>query len=152
MEHFDIINAFLHEPFSFDKTVYFKEMCQAEGIYKKCKTCGILIGNMYGGKSTGNVFLKSLIQRLTLYGCSLTDFDPCLFYKKTNPETIIFSVCIHDFLVISNSDEMIDDLFKVLQAKYDIKRLRVGVPEKYLRFIVAFDNDEWVTTKQQKKI
>lgn len=61
MEHFDITASFSHESFTYNQTVYVREMRQSEGSYNHCKTFGIMKVNMLDGKSAENYFLKRLI-------------------------------------------------------------------------------------------
>lgn len=43
-----------------------------------------------------------------------TYFDPCLYYKRSGEQFILFSVCIDDFLVMSTQYTLIDNLFQEL--------------------------------------
>lgn len=134
LEHFNIASAFLYEAFGYSKTVYVKEMRRSDGAYRHGNTNGILSGNMYGGRSAGNYFIKGLIAWIKSKRYSPTDFDPCLYYKSIGDQFVIFSVYIDDFLVVSTKTGMIDNLFNEPQEKYSIKR--IGSLNKYLGWSV----------------
>lgn len=67
------------------------------GSYRHGKRVGLLKGNIYGERSTGNYFLKGLILQIKSQGHSPTDFDHCIFYKRFGADLILFAVCIDYF-------------------------------------------------------
>lgn len=83
MEHLDIKGTLLQEAFGYGDTVYIKDPKRTNGNYKHGGTVGVLRGNMYGGRSAGNYFLKGLIVLLHKHGYSPTYVDPCLYFKRT---------------------------------------------------------------------
>lgn len=150
LEHFDITSAFLHEAFGYSNTVYVREMRRSNGTFHHGNTVGILNGNMYGGRSDGNYFMKGLISWLQHKGYQPIDFDPCLYYKKNGDDFILFSVCIDDFLVVCTSKSLSDTLFNDLCEKYSIKRL--GTPDRYLGLSVNCESDGSIIINQPHEV
>lgn len=136
MEHFDIKGAFLHEAFGYGGIVYVKEPKRADGTYRHGNTVGVLRGNMYGGRSAGNYFLKGLTSWLNKFEYTTTDVDPCIYYKRDGDHYIIFSISIDDFLVCSNSEAIVDALFEILKKNMTLSVLASQINTSAGKYIV----------------
>lgn len=130
LEHFDISSAYLHENASPCQCVYVEQPARFNGNLKHEGNYGLLKKNLYGGKSAGFIYTSGVTSFLDSNCYIPSPHDPLVFTKKTPDEFIIIGVSSDDFAVCSSSVKSIDNLFRTLQHKYNIKRL--GFPTKYL--------------------
>ena len=74
---------------------------------------------VYGLKQASLEFRDSVDELLRQHGYRSTS-DPCIYVKDEGDDKIVISSHVDDFLAISTSNKMLDDLGKVLAKKYGV--------------------------------
>lgn len=80
---------------------------------------GELQSYVYGLKQASLEFRDSVDELLRQHGYMATS-DPCIYVKDEGDDKVVISSHVDDFLAISTSDKMLDDLGRVLAKKYGV--------------------------------
>ena len=85
---------------------------------------------LYGLKSSGRHWYKTLVKLLTRLGYTQSQADPCLFYRINGGKTSIIITVVDDLLVASSDSSINDKLYAELKKVYTVKDL--GTPEYFI--------------------
>ena len=79
---------------------------------------------LYGGKSSGALYMREITTWLQDYGFKPTSTDETLFILKRGDSKIILSLYIDDGLCATNDEKMYNDFITALGAKYQLSDKR----------------------------
>lgn len=85
-----------------------KRMANRTGFYAKDNLTGRLRRNLWGGKSAGHDYIQVLLQLLHKQAWKPSKIDPCMFGKDRAEETILLTITVDGFLVVSYKQTAID--------------------------------------------
>ena len=139
LEHLDIEGAYLHERFKHSRPVYVKQLARFNGALKHRGEFGQLIGNLYGGKNAGFLYLEGAFKFLRSLGFKQSKSELCLFSRTSSAGSIFLAVSMDDFAVTASNTSLIDAFVNELATKYTTKRL--GTPTRYLGWTVVRNAD-----------
>lgn len=120
----DITAAFIPAFLPPEETIYVE---QPQGFNKTPDHVLQLNRSLYGLKQAPRHFFHYLSDRLTKYGLTQSQYDPCLFMSST----MIVIVYVDDLLIYAKSDNMITNFITSMQ-KEEISLRREGTAEGYL--------------------
>jgi hypothetical protein len=109
-------------------------MYMPQGFEQPGMVCKLNKG-LYGLRQASLLWYKQMHQCLLFLHFKQTRFDNCIYYSE---EKVTFiSLYVDDILVMSKSQNIIDEIFKALHNKFKIKHIRVV--KEYLSTEFHFD-------------
>ena len=103
---------------------------------------------VYGLKQASLEFRDSVDELLRKHGYLLTA-DPCIYVKDVGDDKIIISSHVDDFLAVSTSDKMLDDLGRVLAESYGVGITGNGGDKlEYMGLVISRTDDGSVFVSQ----
>jgi hypothetical protein len=140
IHHGDVPDAFLNSPLDADVYMYMPQGFEQPGMV--CK----LNKGLYGLRQASLLWYKQMHQCLLSLHFKQTGFDNCIYYSE---EKVTFiSLYVDDILVMSKSQDIIDEIFKALHDKFKIKHM--GVVKEYLGTEFHFDEQNRLHLSQGK--
>lgn len=79
--------------------------------------------NLYGKPSGTYYYVDGLLQVLKQMNIQLNEAEVCLVRLHLNRGTVIIAVAVDDFLDTASSEETMEEFYRVMETKYNIKRL-----------------------------
>lgn len=146
IEHLDITNAYVHEPSSSPRPIFVRELPNWQGQYQYGNATGLLMRNLWGGRSAGHNYIHALFAHLRKHKFIPSDMDTCLFTKQDKVGTTAVAVTVDDFLVIADQPVLIDAFHDILALKYTVKRM--GMPTEFLGWTVTRRTDGAIKLSQ----
>lgn len=136
LDHFYFDTAFLDEKFQHPNPVYIKQHPRFNSTYEHPEKIGKLIGNLYGTRQGGHIYLEAMKAHLQKKGYRQLKSDPCLFTAHGPEKKEIFiAVCIYDILAAATHQSMLDQLHRDLKSKYEVKRIQN--PTQYINWKIT---------------
>ena len=93
---------------------------------------------LYGLKQAGKEWQMNICNTLVTNGYKPTS-DPLVFYKRSGTNRIYMSIHVDDFYVVSNTTEMLDDLYQLLTNEYNDVTRKSGDLLTYLGMAIKKD-------------
>lgn len=134
--HMDAETAFLNG--SLKETIYMKQPPGFIVDGKEDKVCH-LFKSLYGLKQSArswNTLLHDVLISADFQQC---EADPCLYKRKLDDSWCYVLIYVDDIIVSSKEDIHINDVYKVLSAKFSISNL--GPIKQYLGWEIARDKN-----------
>jgi hypothetical protein len=118
MHQMDITTAFLYAPI--DRDVYVEQpdgyaVGDPKGMVWKLKRA------LYGLKQSPHLWNKTLDEFMKSKGLNPTMADPCVYVKWKDGVMLAVAVYVDDLMIMSSSQEMIDELKKDLNGRFKMK-------------------------------
>jgi hypothetical protein len=104
-ELLDVKGAFLHGDFENGERLY-KEFSQGFEERFTVYVILLLLETLYGLKQAAMAFWRELLKAFRSMGFDLSKVDPCLYFKWTQHDLVVWVFWIDDCLVIGNAEGM----------------------------------------------
>jgi len=114
-------------------------MAQPQGYNDGTDNVCMLIQSLYGLKQAGNIWNAKLNSTLNKIGFTQLKTDYCCYIRRIGDQFTILLVWVDDFLSISTTDALNDQLEEELNSKFKIKSL--GQPSMLLEIKIHQTRD-----------
>ena len=140
--HWDLESAFLHERLPPNIEIYLQQPSRFDGSKKYPNHVAKLKGNMYGSKQACKIFTDGLASHLQNIGFTRLFSDSCSFIHRDPSDEqsfVLLVITVDDFLVVTNSDHLVQNVKSAIQHKYTLKDL--GTVEHILGWKVTHSKE-----------
>ena len=147
IKHLDIKTAFLYG--TLEDEIFMKQPQGYEEPGQEDKVC-FLQRSIYGLKQSSRIWNKTVVTTFTDMGFKQGDGDSCCFTKKEDDCLTIILLYVDDVLLISDSEDIIEEVKSKLQSLYTTKDL--GNPTHYVGLQIERIEDGSFYIHQTSKI
>lgn len=151
MKHLYIKSAFTTEQYKHDQPVYVLQLPHADrSLTYPQRPIARLRLNLYGTKTACHTYHSGRHTHLIQPGFHTAECDPCKYICSTHTGTTVAAVTIDDFLLVSQTAELISQYIYILKRNYTVTEL--SRPAVYLGWTITTAEDVSIHAAQPNLI
>ena len=150
LRQFDVKGAYLHRELK--EEIY---IMQAPGYEDNTNKIYYLFRSLYGLKQAGNVWNTKLNNTLTILGFNQLKSNYCCYIQRTKEGCTILLIWVNNFLLVSDQDELNDQIKTELNKHFKVKSLGqpsiiIGVKVHQENHLIKISQTHYIDTLLKK--